>query len=118
MNHILSVLVENKPSVLSRVTGLISRHGIGLDDDGHARHRRVFGRSDGQRLDVEAAARDEPGHARKHAGLVLYENRRVFVRSFDKRSDGTDGNAGGADKDQPFSGPDKSARYFLQRRLQ
>lgn len=27
MKHILSVLVENRPGVLSRVTGLISRRG-------------------------------------------------------------------------------------------
>ena len=31
MNHILSVLVENKPSVLSRVTGLISRRGFNIE---------------------------------------------------------------------------------------
>lgn len=31
MKHILSVLVENKPGVLSRVTGLISRRGFNID---------------------------------------------------------------------------------------
>ena len=31
MNHILSVLVENKPGVLSRVTGLISRRGFNIE---------------------------------------------------------------------------------------
>ena len=31
MKHILSVLVENKPGVLSRVTGLVSRRGFNID---------------------------------------------------------------------------------------
>ncbi|MEG0216868.1 MAG: acetolactate synthase small subunit [Raoultibacter sp.] len=31
MRHILSVLVENKPGVLSRVTGLISRRGFNIE---------------------------------------------------------------------------------------
>ena len=31
MNHVLSVLVENKPGVLSRVTGLISRRGFNIE---------------------------------------------------------------------------------------
>ena len=31
MKHILSVLVENKPGVLSRVTGLVSRRGLNID---------------------------------------------------------------------------------------
>ena len=31
MKHILSILVENKPGVLSRVTGLISRRGFNID---------------------------------------------------------------------------------------
>ena len=32
MKHVLSVLVENKPGVLSRVTGLISRpHDVARD---------------------------------------------------------------------------------------
>ena len=31
MKYILSVLVENKPGVLSRVTGLISRRGFNID---------------------------------------------------------------------------------------
>ena len=31
MNYILSVLVENKPGVLSRVIGLISRRGFNID---------------------------------------------------------------------------------------
>ena len=31
MKHILSVLVENKPGVLSRVTGLISRRGFNIE---------------------------------------------------------------------------------------
>lgn len=31
MQHILSVLVENKPGVLSRVTGLLSRRGFNID---------------------------------------------------------------------------------------
>ena len=30
MKHILSVLVENKPGVLSRVTGMISRRGFNI----------------------------------------------------------------------------------------
>ena len=29
--HILSVLVENKPGVLSRVTGLVSRRGFNIE---------------------------------------------------------------------------------------
>lgn len=31
MRHIMSVLVENKPGVLSRVTGLISRRGFNIE---------------------------------------------------------------------------------------
>ena len=31
MNHVLSVLVENSPGVLSRVTGLISRRGFNIE---------------------------------------------------------------------------------------
>ena len=31
MKHILSILVEKKPGVLSRVTGLISRRGFNID---------------------------------------------------------------------------------------
>ncbi len=31
MYHVLSVLVENKPGVLSRVTGLISRRGFNIE---------------------------------------------------------------------------------------
>lgn len=31
MRHVLSVLVENKPGVLSRVTGLVSRRGFNID---------------------------------------------------------------------------------------
>jgi acetolactate synthase I/III small subunit len=30
-DHVLSILVENKPGVLSRVTGLISRRGFNID---------------------------------------------------------------------------------------
>ena len=29
--HVVSILVENKPGVLSRVTGLISRHGFNIE---------------------------------------------------------------------------------------
>ena len=31
MKHVLSVLVENKPGVLSRVTGLVSRRGFNIE---------------------------------------------------------------------------------------
>lgn len=31
MRHVLSVLVENKPGVLSRVTGLVSRRGFNIE---------------------------------------------------------------------------------------
>ncbi len=31
MKHVLSVLVENRPGVLSRVTGLISRRGFNIE---------------------------------------------------------------------------------------
>ena len=31
MKHILSVLVENKPGVLSRVTGMVSRRGFNIE---------------------------------------------------------------------------------------
>ncbi len=31
MKHVLSVLVENSPGVLSRVTGLISRRGFNIE---------------------------------------------------------------------------------------
>lgn len=31
MRHVMSVLVQNKPGVLSRVTGLISRRGFNID---------------------------------------------------------------------------------------
>ena len=31
MKHILSVWVENKPGVLSRVTGMVSRRGFNID---------------------------------------------------------------------------------------
>lgn len=31
MRHVLSVLVENKPGVLSRITGLISRRGFNIE---------------------------------------------------------------------------------------
>lgn len=31
MKHVLSILVENKPGVLSRVTGLISRRGFNIE---------------------------------------------------------------------------------------
>ena len=31
MRHVLSALVENKPGVLSRVTGLISRRGFNIE---------------------------------------------------------------------------------------
>ena len=48
MKHILSVLVENRPGVLSRVTGLISRRGFNIESlsvcHHVARHRHRHGR--------------------------------------------------------------------------
>ena len=44
-------------------------------DDRHARHRRVLGRRDGQRLDVVAARGEEARDARQRARLVLHEDR-------------------------------------------
>ena len=35
MKHVLSVLVENRPGVLSRVTGLISRRGFNIEPASH-----------------------------------------------------------------------------------
>src|SRR5262249_4986919 len=46
---------------------------VGVDDDGHAGDVVRFGRTDGQRFDVEAAAPHERGHARQHAGHVFDE---------------------------------------------
>src|SRR5690606_16622004 len=40
-------------------------------DDGHARHRRVFGRGDGERFDVVTAGREQARDARQGAGFVL-----------------------------------------------
>ena len=39
MNYLLSVLVENKPGVLSRVTGLISRRGFNIESLIRGPHR-------------------------------------------------------------------------------
>ena len=39
----------------------------------------ALGRPDGQRLDVEAAPREQAGDAREHAGLVLDEHRERVV---------------------------------------
>ena len=43
---------------------------------------RVFAEPDGQALDVEAAAREEPGDPREHAGLVLDEDGEGVLHDF------------------------------------
>ena len=40
MKHILSVLVENKSGVLSRVTGMISRRGFNIESLSVGPYRR------------------------------------------------------------------------------
>ena len=50
-------------------------HVVGADgDDRHPRQRRVLGRRHGQRLDVVAARREQPGNPRQRAGFVLDED--------------------------------------------
>ena len=53
---------------------LLVGHVVGLHDGRDARHGGVFRGAHGQRLDVEAAPRDEARHARQHAGLVLHQD--------------------------------------------
>ena len=48
---------------------------VALGGDGHDRDAGVKGRAHVQGLDVEAAAAEQPGHAREHAELVFHENR-------------------------------------------
>ena len=54
MKHVLSVLVENKPGVLSRVTGLISRRGFNIESlsggpHGRPHHVARHGHREGRR---------------------------------------------------------------------
>jgi hypothetical protein len=53
---------------------LLDDEGVAAHHQGHARHRGVEGLPHGQALDVVAARREQPGHAREHAELVLHED--------------------------------------------
>ena len=69
MNYLLSVLVENKPGVLSRVTGLISRRGFNIEsltvaptEDEHLPRMTIIVRGDERlRADHQAAAQARLG---------------------------------------------------------
>ena len=44
--HVLSILVENKPGVLTRIAGLFARRGFNIDTlDGRADRRRARSRA-------------------------------------------------------------------------
>ena len=121
--HVLSVLVENKPGVLTRVAGLFARRGFNIgtlavgrdleqrhlagnrllgleiadldhvdelvellrdlvdrvgrpvEHDRHAGHRLVLRRPHGERVDVEAASREQARDPREDPGLVLDQHR-------------------------------------------
>src|SRR5712692_7830418 len=60
---------------LVQLLGDLLDHVLGAGrDDGHARHRRIFGRRHGERLDVVAAGGKQAGNAGQRSGLVLHEN--------------------------------------------
>jgi hypothetical protein len=53
---------------------LLERQLLDVDDDRHPRHLGLLGRTDRERIDVEAATREQTGNPRQHARLVLDEN--------------------------------------------
>src|SRR5450759_3138962 len=59
-------------------------HGVlvAVDDDGDAREPGVLAEAHRQALDVEAAAREQPGDPREHAGLVLDEDGEGVLHDF------------------------------------
>ena len=61
---------------------LVDRVLVAVDGDGHAREARVLAQADGEALDVEAAAGEEPGDPREHAGLVLDEDGERVLHGF------------------------------------
>ena len=46
---------------------------LSADDDGHSAEVADLGAADDERVDVEPAAGEDPGHAREDTGLVLDE---------------------------------------------
>ena len=73
-SSVRSVILCTLISLCSCLVICSKGHVVGVDDGCDARHGGVFGRAHRQRLYVEAAPRDEAGHAREHAGLVLHQN--------------------------------------------
>jgi hypothetical protein len=69
-------VIQHSPDgheVLELAAGLLDNAILPLQDNGHAREVGDLGGADDQRVDVEAARGQDPGHARQHARLVLHE---------------------------------------------
>src|SRR3954468_24379543 len=66
---------------------LIDRVDGAVEGEGDPRDRRVIGRADGERVDVEAAAGEEPGDARQHARLVLDLDREYVLAAAELAGD-------------------------------
>src|SRR5439155_25789120 len=67
--------LEHVDELVELLGHLVDRVQRAVEGQRDARDAVVVGRADGQRVDVEAAAREEPGDPREDAGLVLDEDR-------------------------------------------
>jgi hypothetical protein len=53
---------------------LLQRGLLGVDHDGHPGDLRVLGLTDRERVDVEPAAGEQPGHPGQDARLVFHQD--------------------------------------------
>src|SRR5690349_13764234 len=67
--------LEDVNELVELLRDLLEGEVLDGDDDRHAGDVGVLGGPDGQRLDVEAAPREQARHAGEHTGLVLDEHR-------------------------------------------
>ena len=97
MQQIISLLLENKPGALMRVTGLLSQRGYNIESLTVART-----------LDADAFAHDDHrGRGAEHSRAGDQADEQADQRA---AGDGCDGRSGGESRDGAAAGPRTSSR--------
>ena len=73
--------LEHVDELVQLLGHLVDRVQRAVDRQRDARELLVVGRADGERLDVEAASREQAGNPRQDAGAVLDEDREHMLAS-------------------------------------